>query len=127
MDLKNVLLLVVLGVVFVLLFTARPMAVPHQRAAAPIHILIVVTCGLLALVSIAGGIAAIVHGAKANTEFSLLDAELSTADVGVALVGFGLLIAYFTNRGVLKSARDIATLREDKPRKPRKPKKSPVG
>jgi hypothetical protein len=102
MDLRSVVLLVVLGVVFLLLFTARPLAVPDHRAATPIHILVVITCGLLAVISIGGGIVAIVHGSKADAEFSLLDAELSTADVGVALIGFGLLIAYFTNRALLK-------------------------
>jgi hypothetical protein len=109
MDLRNVVLLVILGVVFLLLFSARPMAVLHQRATAPIRMLIVLTCGLLALFSIIGGIVAIIRGSEANTEFSLLDAELSTVDVGVALVGIGLLITYFTTRSVLRSARDRTT------------------
>ena len=127
MDLKNLVLLVVFGVVFLLLFSARRMAAPHERAAAPIHILIVITVALLALVSIVGGIVAIVHGSTANTEFSLLGADLSTGDVGVALVGIGLLIAYFTSRGVLKSCRGLAALSLDKSRKTRKPKKPPAG
>src|ERR687888_922720 len=121
MDLKNLVLLVVFGVVFLLLFSARRMAAPHERAAAPIHILIVITVALLALVSIVAGIVAIVHGSTANTEFSLLGADLSTGDVGVALVGIGLLIAYFTSRGVLKSCRGLAALPLDKSRKTRKP------
>jgi hypothetical protein len=127
MDLKNLVLLVVFGVVFLLLFSARRMAAPHERAAAPIHILIVITVALLALVSIVAGIVAIVHGSTANTEFSLLGADLSTGDVGVALVGIGLLIAYFTSRGVLKSSRGLAALPLDKSRKTRKPKKPPAG
>jgi amino acid transporter len=127
MDLKNLVLLVVFGVVFLLLFSARRMAAPHERAAAPIHILIVITVALLALVSIVAGIVAIVHGSTANTEFSLLGADLSTGDVGVALVGIGLLIAYFTSRGVLKSCRGLAALSLDKSRKTRKPKKPPAG
>jgi hypothetical protein len=122
MDLRNVVLLVVLGVVFLLLFSARPIAVPHQRAAAPIHILIVLTCGLLALFSIVGGIVAIIRGPEANTEFSLLGAELSTSDVGVALVGIGLLITYFTTRSVLRSARGRAALPVGKLWKSQKPK-----
>jgi hypothetical protein len=88
----------------------------------PLHTLIVLTFGLLALASIAGGVVAIVRSAKSNTEFSLLGAKLSTGDVGVALVGIGLIIAYFTVRAVLKSARDLAALPLDKPRKPKKPK-----
>ena len=127
MDLKNLVLLVVFGVVFLLLFSARPMAAPHKRAAAPIHILIVITVAVLALVSIAGGIVAIVHGSTANTEFSLLGADLSTGDVGVALVGIGLLIAYFTSRAVLKSPRGLAALPLDKSRKTRKANKPPAG
>jgi hypothetical protein len=55
---------------------------------------IVVTFGL-ALASIVVGIIAIIRSAKSNTEFSLLGVKLSTA-VAVALVGMGLLLAYFT-------------------------------
>lgn len=56
--------------------------------------LIVVTFGL-AVALIAGGIIAIVRSAKSNTEFSLLGVKLSTG-VGLALVGIGLLLTYFT-------------------------------
>ena len=127
MDLRNVVLLVVIGVVFLLLFSARPMAAPHERAAAPIHILIVITVALLVLVSIVGGIVAIVHGSTAKTEFSLLGADISTGDVGVALVGIGLLIAYFTSRAVLKGSRGLAALPLDKSRKTGKAKKPAAG
>jgi hypothetical protein len=89
----------------------------HQRSAAPIHTLIVVTFGLLALASIAGGVIAIMQSSKSNTEFSLLGAKLSTGDVGVALVGIGLVIAYFTVRAVLKSIGELAALPPDKSRK----------
>jgi hypothetical protein len=117
MDLRNVVLLVVLGVVFLLLFSATPMAVAHQRAAAPIHILIVITWGVLAVVAVASGIVAIIHSSTAtNTEFSLLGADLSTGDVGVGLVGTGLLMAYFTNR-----VRNMAALPLHKPRTPKSP------
>jgi hypothetical protein len=60
----------------------------------PPHTLIVVTFGL-AFASIVGGVIAIIRTAKSNTEFSLLGVKLSTG-VGVALVGIGLLLAYFT-------------------------------
>ena len=68
---------------------------------------IVVTFGL-ALASIVVGIIAIIRSAKSNTEFSLLGVKLSTG-VAVALVGMGLLLAYFTILwvGVLK--RDAFT------------------
>ena len=117
MDLRNVVLLVVIGVIFLLLFSARPVAVRQQRAPAPIHILIVLTCGLLALFSITGGIVAIGCGSKTNTEFSFLGAELSTGDVGIALIGIGLLITYFTTRTVLKSGRNQAAVALSKVRK----------
>ena len=55
--------------------------------------LIVVTFGL-AVASIVCGVIAIIR-AKSNTEFSLLGVKLSTG-VAVALVGIGLLLAYFT-------------------------------
>ena len=56
--------------------------------------LIVVTF-LLAVASIVGGIIAINRNAKSNTEFSLLGIKLSTGGA-IALVGIGLLLAYFT-------------------------------
>jgi hypothetical protein len=56
--------------------------------------LIVVTFGL-AVASIVVGVIAIIRLAKSNTEFSLLGVKLSTG-VAVALVGIGLLLAYFT-------------------------------
>jgi hypothetical protein len=60
----------------------------------PPHTLSAVSLGLLAFLSIVGGVA-IIRTAKSNTESSLLGAKLSTG-VGVALVGIGLLLAYFT-------------------------------
>ena len=56
--------------------------------------LIVVTLGL-AFASVVVGVIAIIRSAKSNTEFSLLGVKLSTGG-GVALVGIGLLLAYFT-------------------------------
>jgi len=56
--------------------------------------LIGVTFGL-AVASIVVGIIAIIRRAKSNTEFSLFGVKLSTG-VAVALVGIGLLLAYFT-------------------------------
>jgi hypothetical protein len=56
--------------------------------------LIGVTFGL-AVASIVVGIIAIIRLAKSNTEFSLFGVKLSTG-VAVALVGIGLLLAYFT-------------------------------
>ena len=62
----------------------------HQRTA----MLIVVTFGL-AVAAIVGGVIAIIRSAKSNAEFSLLGVKLSTGSA-VALVGIGLLLAYFT-------------------------------
>ncbi len=56
--------------------------------------LILVTFGL-AVASIVVGVIAIIRLTKSNTEFSLLGVKLSTG-VAVALVGIGLLLAYFT-------------------------------
>jgi hypothetical protein len=55
--------------------------------------LIVVTFGL-AVASIVGGVIAIIKSAKSNTDFSLLGVKLSTGGA-VALIGIGLLLAYF--------------------------------
>ena len=56
--------------------------------------LIVVTFGL-AVASMVVGVLAIIRLAKSNAESSLLGVKLSTG-VAVALVGIGLLLAYFT-------------------------------
>jgi hypothetical protein len=56
-------------------------------------VLIVVTFAL-AFASVVGGLKAIIRTAKSNTESSLLGVKLSTG-VAVALVGIGLLLAYF--------------------------------
>ena len=49
----------------------------------------------LAFATIVGGVIAIIRSVKSNTEFSLLGVKLSTG-VGLALVGIGLVLAYFT-------------------------------
>jgi hypothetical protein len=56
--------------------------------------LIVVTFGL-AFAAIVTGVIGIIRSAKSNTEFSLLGVKLSTG-VCLAMVGIGLLLAYFT-------------------------------
>ena len=85
-------------------------APPHQRAALPLHILIVCVFGLLALTSIGGGIYAITTNATSPTTLSILGADFSTGHVGVAFVGIGFIITFFTVRSVLRSQRDLAAL-----------------
>ena len=80
----------------------------HQTVAMPLHLLIVSVFGLLALVSIGGGIYAIAMRSTAQTTLTILGAELRTEHVGVALVGIGLIIAFLTVRSVLKSQHDLA-------------------
>ena len=56
--------------------------------------LIVITFGL-ALAFIVVGVIAIIRSAKSNAECSLVGVKLSTG-VGLAFVGIGLLLAYFS-------------------------------
>ena len=91
-----------------------PMARPHQHAALPLHFLIVAIFGLLALTSIGGGIYAITRDSESDTKLKILGAELSTGHVGVALVGIGFIITFFTVRAVLKNQHDLAALPSDK-------------
>ena len=86
----------------------------HQVAALPLHKLIVVVFGLLALACICGGVYAIYANAQSSTEFSLFGAKLTTAHVGVAFIGIGLLVAFFTVRSVLRNTRDLAALPLDR-------------
>lgn len=82
----------------------------HQRAAMPLHKLIVVIFGVLAFFCLIGGVIAIIWNAKSETKFEIFGAQLTTGHVGVAFVGVGLLTAYFTVRAVLKNQRDLAGL-----------------
>ena len=83
---------------------------PHQIAALLLHMTIVVIFGILALCSIGGGIYAIVANAQSHTELSLLGASLNTGHVGVAFIGIGPIIAFFTVRSVLKNQHELAAL-----------------
>ena len=89
----------------------------HQHAALMLHILIVSIFGVLALVSIAGGIVAICLNAQSKTDFDILGAHLTTGSVGVAFVALGLIIAFFTVRAVLRNQRDLAQVPPDEQKK----------
>ena len=90
------------------------MSAEHQSVAMPLHFLIVGVFGLLALISIGGGIYAIAVRSTAQTTLVILGAELRTEHVGVALVGIGFIIAFLTVRSVLKSQHDLARLSHDR-------------
>lgn len=92
----------------------------HQLAAVPLHKMIVLVFGLLAFVCIGGGIVGIIYGATSETKLDFLFVHLGTQHVGVAFVGIGLIVAYFTVRSVLRSQHELAALPPDK----KKPKKS---
>lgn len=85
----------------------------HQNAALPLHMRIVTIFGILAATSIGGGIYAIKANATSPTTLDILGAKLSTGNVGVALVGIGFIITFFTVRSVLKNQRDLAALPKD--------------
>jgi hypothetical protein len=90
-------------------------AEPHQRAAMPLHRTIVLIFGLLALACIGGGIVGIIYSATSETKLDIFGVHLSTGHVGVAFVGLGLIIGYFTVRSVLRSQYMLAALRPDHP------------
>ena len=90
----------------------------HLKAATPLYMVIVILTFVLSLACIGGGCYGIYRNAQSATEFSLWGAKLSTGHVGVAFVGIGLIIGFFTVRSVLKSVRDIGTA--PKPRARRK-------
>lgn len=75
--------------------------------------MIVVIFGLLALACVGGGVYAIFRSANADTTLDILGAHLSTGSVGVAFVGIGLIIGFFTVRAVLRNQRDLAALPPD--------------
>ena len=88
-----------------------PMAPVHQHTALPLHFLIVIVFGGLALAAVLGGIYAIKEGGgNAATLFKLLGAEFSTTHVGVAFVCIGLMTAFLTVRAVLKNQHELAAL-----------------
>ncbi|WP_139240613.1 hypothetical protein [Geitlerinema sp. PCC 9228] len=87
-----------------------PTAPIHQREAIELHKLITKTFGLLAIICIAGGIYAIAINSNSNTEIQIFGAQISTEHVGVAFVGIGVLLTFFTIRSVLNNQRDLAAL-----------------
>jgi hypothetical protein len=99
-------------------------AEPHMKAARALHILIVSIFGILALTCIGGGIYAIVVNSVSKTEIDIFGAQISTGHVGVALVGIGLVITFFTIRAVLTNLRELAELPLDSPRKRRRKRKA---
>jgi hypothetical protein len=101
-----------------------PAAEPHMKAARALHILIVSIFGILALTCIGGGIYAIVVNSVSKTEIDIFGAQISTGHVGVALVGIGLVITFFTIRAVLTNLRELAELPLDSPRKRRRKRKA---
>lgn len=96
---------------------AREAQTVPQAMALPLHMLIVLVFGVLALGCICGGVYAI--AANATTELDIFGAHLTTGNVGVAFVGLGLIIALFTVRAVLRNLSVLARLRPstDRPSK----------
>ena len=90
--------------------TPLEMAVEHQIAALPLHLLIVSVFGVLALASIVGGLYAINSNASSPTKLALFGTDLSTGSVGVAFVFIGLTITLLTVRGVLRNQKELASL-----------------
>ena len=88
----------------------------HQREAKPIHLLIVVINGILALGCIGGGTYAVAVNALSKSEIDIFGLKVSTGSVGVAFVAIGLIIAYQTVKVVLKNQHDLAALSSDRDR-----------
>lgn len=91
----------------------------HQRAAMPLYLMIILIFGLLALACVGGGIVAIIRSATSETKFDIFGVHLSTGHVGVAFVGIGLIVGYFTVRTVLRNEYQLAALPPDYPAPPR--------
>jgi hypothetical protein len=103
----------ILIVVFVVMFsTSRTVGIKHQGEALPLHVLIVKLSGFISFVCVLGGILAILLSSSATTSFELLGAKFNTTHVGVAFVGIGLLVGYFTVRAVLKNQQELAQIPE---------------
>jgi hypothetical protein len=114
-----------LELIILALLSSLAMGRRHQEEAMPLHLSIVRIFGFLALACIGGGIYAIYRGANSDTKLDILGAHLSTGSVGVAFVGIGLIIAFFTVRSVLRNQRDLAALPpDDYYRKPAKKPRS---
>lgn len=97
-----------------------PMALPHQREARLVHLTIILIFGLLALACVGGGIVGILYGATSETKLDMFGVHLSTGHVGIAFVGIGLIIGYFTMRSVLRNQYQLAALPPDYDRTQRK-------
>ena len=79
--------------------------VANPNPESPVLAYIVFAMFILALVSIAGGIVAIIWNTVSPTTFEAFGVKLSTGHVGVAFTGIGLVMAYFTFKRVLDNVR----------------------
>jgi len=107
LDWKVIALFLVGLLLWWFFFLSISHAAKQQRMAVPVHQLLAIVFGILALVCIGGGICAIVANARSKTELSILGAHLTTGHIGVAFVGIGLIIAIFVVRSVLKNQRGL--------------------
>ncbi len=90
-----------------------PMSQSHQRVALPLHILAIKIFGLLAFISILGGIIAVILNATSETKIDIFGAHITTGHVGVALISIGLIMTFFTVRTIVRSQRELAALPEN--------------
>lgn len=85
----------------------------HVVVAAPILKMIVIVMGVLAGISLGGGIVAIIWNAFSPTQFDVLGVTLTTGHVGVAFAALGLVTMLFVIRAVLKYTHRLAALPND--------------
>jgi hypothetical protein len=105
LDWKIIALFLVGLLLWWFFFLSISHAAKQRRTAMPLHQLIVIVFGILALVCIGGGIYAIVANARSKTELSILGAHLTAGHVGAGFVAIGIIIALFVVRAVLKKQR----------------------
>lgn len=85
----------------------------HVRAAGPYLKLTLLIVGGIALACIVAGVVAMYLSSTGHTDIKLLGMDLSTDNVGVALVAIGVAALLLTVRKLLKTIHSLAKLRPD--------------
>jgi len=84
------------------IFNDNSVNVTNNNGGLSLRGLIIIGFYGLAALAIIGGIYAIYKSATGVTEFDMYVVKLTTSHVAVALIGIGLVTAYFTTTAVLK-------------------------
>ncbi|BBC27036.1 COR domain-containing protein [Pseudanabaena sp. ABRG5-3] len=100
----------------------KPLSRQNVEAVSPILSQIINMVGIVSVLSVIGGIVAIIYDSKSPSEISMFSQKISTGHVGVAFVFIGIIGMIFSFRKLLNTLSNIANPKSNRPKKRKKPK-----